>query len=327
MILHLRLCYNNHRENFLNKVVIIKTRYALGYSNFYQQNDVDLTGDIYKEKVLTEVNKEEQTRQKQIRQEDYMHQAEQVHQTQLIIDIREKIKGIHIYTPKVGVFGNSGVGKSSLCNALFGQDVAKIGDVEACTKKPQEVLIGNNGGKSGIILVDVPGIGESSERQEEYIELYKNIIPELDLILWLIKADDRSYASSIDDYNAMFAGEDAPPVVFVITQTDKTNDTDDWEREIYRPGKAQEANIANKESDISSRFNVPPQNIISIAIQVKDKKLTGKSYNLKTLVDLIAEVLTEAFTNEDRYSFKRKSKQAGNLIEFSTEQLIKYLQK
>ena len=33
------------------------------------------------------------------------------------------------YEPKVGVFGKTGVGKSSLCNALFGQDVCEISDV------------------------------------------------------------------------------------------------------------------------------------------------------------------------------------------------------
>ena len=142
---------------------------------------------------------------------------------------------------------------------------------------------------------------------KEYIELYKNLIPELDLILWLIKADDRNYASGLDDYNAMFTGEDSIPVIFVITQTDKTNDADDWNRQAYKPGELQEANIAKKEGDISSRFNVPTQNIISIAVQVKDKKLTGKFYNLKALVDLVARALTEAFTNEDKYSFKEKA--------------------
>jgi predicted GTPase len=32
--------------------------------------------------------------------------------------ILDKIEQTRNYTPKVGIFGNSGVGKSSLCNAL-----------------------------------------------------------------------------------------------------------------------------------------------------------------------------------------------------------------
>ena len=42
------------------------------------------------------------------------------------------IVGVRTYVPKIGVFGVTGVGKSSLCNALFGSDVAVISDVVAC---------------------------------------------------------------------------------------------------------------------------------------------------------------------------------------------------
>jgi hypothetical protein len=38
----------------------------------------------------------------------------------------------------------------------------------------------------------MPGVGESLQRHEEYREQYQALLPELDLILWLIKADDRA---------------------------------------------------------------------------------------------------------------------------------------
>lgn len=226
-------------------------------------------------------------------------------QEQLIKEISDRIQKIRSYTPKVGVFGNSGVGKSSLCNALFGKDIAKISDVEACTRRPQEILIGAGENKGGITLVDVPGIGEDPAHQQEYTDLYKSLAPELDLILWAIKADDRNYASGLDAYKAVFENKDAPPVIFVITQTDKTNDTDDWNRQDYHPGGSQDGNIAKKENDVSKRFNISTKNIISIAVQVKEEKLTGKSYNLKPLVDLVVEALP----NEKKYSFTREAKE------------------
>ena len=109
--------------------------------------------------------------------------------------IKKELKKVRSYTPKVGIFGDTGVGKSSLCNALFGKDIAKISNVEACTRKPQEILIGGSDGK-GIILVDVPGVGEDREHHNEYIELYKSLSKELDLIIWAIKADDKEIAQN-----------------------------------------------------------------------------------------------------------------------------------
>lgn len=73
--------------------------------------------------------------------------------------ITEKINQVLSYEPRVGFFGKTGAGKSSLCNALFGQDIAPISDVEACTRNTQEILLGI--GKKGIKLIDVPGVGES----------------------------------------------------------------------------------------------------------------------------------------------------------------------
>lgn len=224
---------------------------------------------------------------------------QQLTQEQLVQEISKRITRIRSYTPKVGVFGNSGVGKSSLCNALFGREVAKISDVEACTRKPQEILLGSENG--GITLIDVPGIGEDPAHQKEYTALYKSLAPELDLVLWAIKADDRNYASALDSYKEVFSSEEKlPPVLFVITQTDKTNDTEDWDHQEYKPGGTQIGNIAIKENDVSRRFGVSANQIISIAVSKK-----GKSYNLKELVDLVVEALP----NEKKFSFTREAKQ------------------
>ena len=172
--------------------------------------------------------------------------------------------------------------------------------MEACTREPSEFLIGGESGKGGIILVDVPGIGEDPGRQKEYIELYKNLVPKLDLILWAIKADDRSYASALEAYQSIFANTKEIPIIFTITQTDKISDMSDWNNDYYKPGESQIKNITNKENDISRRFDTSTKNVISIAVH-KD----GRSYNLKSLVDLIVETLP----NEKKYSFTREAKE------------------
>lgn len=215
----------------------------------------------------------------------------------ILDQIRLELKKVRTYTPKVGVFGDTGVGKSSLCNALFGKSIAQISDVEACTRSPQEVLISNENG-GGIILVDVPGVGEDQEKHDEYIDLYKSLTKELDLILWAIKADDRKYMSSINVYKEILEPNiENCPVIFTITQVDKIEPYREWDIQNSTPSEKQEANIQIKINDVSSRFDVSTNKIIPIS--------SSDNYNLVELVNKIVEVLP----NKKKFAITREAKE------------------
>lgn len=197
--------------------------------------------------------------------------------------VERKMREIMSYEPRIGIFGKTGAGKSSLCNALFGQDICPINDVEACTRNPQEVIL--NMGSKGIKLVDVPGVGESQERDEEYAELYAKLLPELDLVLWLIKADDRAMASDENFYKNVVKPHisQGKPFFFVLNQVDKVEPFRQWNEKAHEPGPVQAQNIQRKVDAVAVQFGLPASKVIPVS--------AGERYNLVKLVDEIVFAL------------------------------------
>ncbi|MGE2822739.1 YfjP family GTPase, partial [Escherichia coli] len=119
--------------------------------------------------------------------------------------------------------GKSGAGKSSLCNALFASEVSPVSDVAACTREPLRFRL--QVGERYMTVVDLPGVGESGARDTEYAALYREQLPRLDLVLWLIKADDRALAVDEHFYHQVIGEAYRHKVLFVISQSDKVEPT------------------------------------------------------------------------------------------------------
>lgn len=194
--------------------------------------------------------------------------------------IREKLTSMLNYRPRIGVFGKTGVGKSSLCNALFGKPICAISDIEACTRDPQEVMLNMDNGK-GITLLDVPGVGENLQRDEEYSELYRKLLPELDVVLWVLKADDRAYSVDIDFYTCVVKPhlQQGKPFILVLNQVDKIEPFRDWDSENSQPGQSQAQNIALKVANVATHFQIKRSLVVPVSADEK--------FGLITLVDEI----------------------------------------
>jgi len=197
--------------------------------------------------------------------------------------IHSKINQVVNYEPLVGVFGKTGAGKSSLCNAVFGREICAISDVEACTRAPQEVILGL--GNKGMKLLDVPGVGESRERDEEYAGLYKSLLPKLDLVLWVLKGDDRAFSSDEAFYKQIVKPhiDAGKPFLMVINQMDKIEPFREWDEKLRRPGVTQAKNIETKRRSVSGFFDLPLEKVIPVSAQER--------YGLVELVDAIVHSL------------------------------------
>lgn len=206
--------------------------------------------------------------------------------TGLISKIIQRVSGILEYQPVVGVFGKTGAGKSSLCNAVFGQDVCKISDISGCTRQPQEVILGLEG--KGIKLLDVPGVGENQQRDKEYTDLYRTLLPELDLMLWVIKGDDRAFSSDELFYKNLVKPylDKGLPFVIVLNQVDKIEPFREWDGSVNQPGAKQAANIEEKRKHVADIFGLPLSCVIPVS--------ANERYGLVSLVDRIIEMLPKA---------------------------------
>lgn len=190
------------------------------------------------------------------------------------------------YEPKVAIFGKTGVGKSSLTNALFGKDACPVHDVEACTRDPKEVFMKLNGDSKGIKLLDVPGIGENNARDKEYFLLYSEILKEADMVLWVLKGDDRTFSSDEDFYKTCMKPyiERGKPFVVAVNQVDKIEPFREWNLNECKPGPTQEGNIAKKLIYVAKQFgDLPVSKVIDVS--------ANERYNLNNLILKLVEDL------------------------------------
>jgi uncharacterized protein (DUF697 family) len=78
-------------------------------------------------------------------------------------DFGSELDALENIVVRIAVIGRSGVGKSSLINALYGEKVAQTGSIET-TEEPQEFNV------RGLTLVDLPGCGTTRFPRDTYVE-------------------------------------------------------------------------------------------------------------------------------------------------------------
>lgn len=207
-------------------------------------------------------------------------------------NIAGKVKELQNYQPRVAVFGKTGAGKSSLCNSIFGEDVAPVSDTEACTRAPQEYLL-RLSKTNTIVLIDMPGVGESKARDEEYSALYTSLLPHIDLLLWVVKSDDRALSVDEHIWNTCVSTfvSSGCPVFVVINQVDKVNPVREWDVQNNSPGPSQQKLVEEKILALSTAFKVAANQIVPVSAL--------EHYNIVGLV----EAIVLALPNEKKLSF------------------------
>jgi predicted GTPase len=140
-------------------------------------------------------------------------------------EIRQRVEAERNKPLIVVVMGQTGVGKSSLINALFGTKL-KTNDVQPETKFPEKHIERGSDGYE-LWFWDMPGIGESSSADAGYLHDYRQKILEADVALWLCHADSRSVTFDVEAIQKILAdltdGEQSiilSKLTFVLSKSD-----------------------------------------------------------------------------------------------------------
>jgi len=149
--------------------------------------------------------------------------------------------------------GKTGYGKSTTVNAISGTNIFETSDVSACTKVCQ-CLDYRVHGKYWLSLGDLPGIGESEVRDEEYFKFYEDFIDFASVIVYVIRADMRDY--SIDEVvvkQIYSKNTFRKRVIFALGQCDKIEPMS--RKSCITPTDPQMKNIDNKVAEIIRVFS------------------------------------------------------------------------
>ncbi|EFR6446646.1 GTPase family protein [Escherichia coli] len=196
--------------------------------------------------------------------------------------VLDRIDSLARYEPVIGIMGKTGAGKSSLCNALFQGNCSPISDVSSCTRDVLRFRF--RVGEHSLTLIDLPGVGESQQRDKEYASLYQQMLPEIDLVLWIIKADDRALAIDEHFYQHVLGETLHHKVLFVINQADKIEPCHKFLQVNSSPSSLQIANLDLKVQDIT-RLLEPINPVCAISVKAK--------WNLNKMVETMVECLPE----------------------------------
>ncbi|PAK38755.1 GTPase family protein [Peribacillus simplex] len=215
--------------------------------------------------------------------------------------------------PRIALVGRRGSGKSSLINAMFGQERQYVSSVKSGTGKGKWLWYPSDA-EPKIRLLDSRGLGESEAPTEEFEEdtpldeLIKAVTEEQpDVFLFLIKAkeaDSRIEEDLQELYKLRKIVKENHhydvPVICVVTQVDEL-DPPHYKQVPFDANPKKKKNIDEAIALMSKRFKdseIPLLNIIPTCSYIDFDESGNIEYDMRWNIDLLSDYLIEALPSE-----------------------------
>lgn len=158
-------------------------------------------------------------------------------------DFVSQIVDIKNDRPKLAFLGMTGVGKSSTINCLFGTRL-KISHITPGTLEANKIRIRHRpltGKKGELDIYDLPGLNEDIDVEEATEEIYKKIIPKVDVVVWIFDATSRAIGGDQKLLKHMTHNQDfnqlSTKLVFAINKADDIKPRDWAENNLPSPSQ------------------------------------------------------------------------------------------
>ena len=200
--------------------------------------------------------------------------------------LSELIKNEKGKPPKIAILGKAGVGKTTTINNLFNAQWKVSHTVTGTSRVFQKEfeLVGG-----GILnIYDMPGLGDDIESDKIYEEMYAEILPQVDVALWVIQANARDLAEDQrlikDVINKSI--KQKSKLVIGLNQVDKLQ-PGEWDKKLNMPSSEQEKTIKERCKDISKK--------LSLLTEISEDKIVYYSAERRfKLYDLLTALITSA---------------------------------
>jgi small GTP-binding protein len=192
--------------------------------------------------------------------------------------------------PNICVLGQTGRGKSSTINRLFGVKIADVGHHEACTTTVTDYRLVTGSflnRPTGVVMWDVPGYGDERLTWEQYVKLYRRLSRKCDVVLFMVD-NDRQLQLDFKMFNKLMkrVPDLRKKLVLVLNKADLFHPCD-WNDEARTPSDEMNVHIQRRVARLAHALELPrAQRVVPISAL--------KNWNIFSLLNAMVDAAGES---------------------------------